>query len=211
MGWTQKDVAERLHVSVAAVSKWERGLNYPDLSLVEPLAQLLVISPAELLGLENEPVDGVIRQMTALSATEEKRLMRKRRIQILSALGAIGCLALCSCFFLFLTAQETKLSLRSSLGYDLLAIGLGLAAWGVGIASIFCRKERQMACSLFSFASCAVSLWIPLWMTSYALRVEDWISIQDTIGGYCFGGSVLVAGTVLFCLVAVLLRRRYRT
>lgn len=26
-GWTQKEVAERLHVSIAAVSKWERGLN----------------------------------------------------------------------------------------------------------------------------------------------------------------------------------------
>ncbi len=38
-GWTQKKIAEQLHVSVSAVSKWERGLNYPDLSLMEPLAQ----------------------------------------------------------------------------------------------------------------------------------------------------------------------------
>lgn len=28
-GWTQKDLADRICVSDKAVSKWERGLNYP--------------------------------------------------------------------------------------------------------------------------------------------------------------------------------------
>ena len=31
---TQKELAERLHVTSAAVSKWERGLNFPDLLLL---------------------------------------------------------------------------------------------------------------------------------------------------------------------------------
>lgn len=26
--WTRKDIAEKLHVSVAAVSKWERGVSH---------------------------------------------------------------------------------------------------------------------------------------------------------------------------------------
>ena len=42
-GWTQKDIAEKLNVSIAAVSKWERGLNYPDLSIMEPLARILIL------------------------------------------------------------------------------------------------------------------------------------------------------------------------
>ena len=32
---TQKDLAERLHITDRAVSKWERGLCAPDISLLE--------------------------------------------------------------------------------------------------------------------------------------------------------------------------------
>ena len=37
-GMTQRELAQRLHVTDRAVSKWERGLCAPDLSLLEPLA-----------------------------------------------------------------------------------------------------------------------------------------------------------------------------
>ena len=70
--WTRKDIAEKLHVSVAAVSKWERGLNFPDLSLMEPLSEILEISVSELLGLENESADQVIKDITAISEEEKK-------------------------------------------------------------------------------------------------------------------------------------------
>lgn len=53
---TQKDLAQALHVSVQAVSKWERGLNFPDIALLEPLAELLDLSVSELLsGERNTP------------------------------------------------------------------------------------------------------------------------------------------------------------
>ena len=34
---TQRNLAERLHITDKAVSKWERGLSYPDVTLLEPL------------------------------------------------------------------------------------------------------------------------------------------------------------------------------
>ena len=37
-GLTQLQLAESLHVTDKAVSKWERGLSYPDVTLLEPLA-----------------------------------------------------------------------------------------------------------------------------------------------------------------------------
>ena len=48
-GWTQKDLAERLYISDKAVSKWERGLSAPDVSMLMPLAELLGVSVTELL------------------------------------------------------------------------------------------------------------------------------------------------------------------
>ena len=52
LGLTQRELAEKLHVTDKAVSKWERGVNFPDLGLLEALAETLGTTPANLLGLE---------------------------------------------------------------------------------------------------------------------------------------------------------------
>lgn len=48
-GLTQAQLAARLQVSDKAVSKWETAKGYPDITLIEPLAQALDISVMELL------------------------------------------------------------------------------------------------------------------------------------------------------------------
>lgn len=48
-GLTQSMLAERLNVSDKAVSKWETGKGYPDITLLEPLARALDVSVVELL------------------------------------------------------------------------------------------------------------------------------------------------------------------
>jgi len=52
-GLTQEELAERIHVSAKAVSKWETGKGFPDISLLEPLAGALDISVIELLSGED--------------------------------------------------------------------------------------------------------------------------------------------------------------
>lgn len=46
---TQEELAEKLFVSSKAVSKWETGKGFPDISLLEPLADALHVSVIELL------------------------------------------------------------------------------------------------------------------------------------------------------------------
>lgn len=46
---TQAQLAEKLHVSDKAISKWETGRGYPDISLIEPLSAALGVSVLELL------------------------------------------------------------------------------------------------------------------------------------------------------------------
>jgi len=48
-GMTQKQLGERISVSDKTVSKWETQKGLPDISLIEPLAQALSVSVAELL------------------------------------------------------------------------------------------------------------------------------------------------------------------
>ena len=50
---TQQELADKLHVSGKAVSKWETGRGYPDISLIEPLAAALGVSVIELFSGED--------------------------------------------------------------------------------------------------------------------------------------------------------------
>lgn len=47
--YTQRRLADEIGVTDKAVSKWETGKGLPDIALVEPLAQTLGVSVAELL------------------------------------------------------------------------------------------------------------------------------------------------------------------
>ena len=50
MGWTQKELAERMDVTVMAVSYWETGRNIPTPDKLRKLAKIFDCSMEELLG-----------------------------------------------------------------------------------------------------------------------------------------------------------------
>lgn len=49
MNMTQNELAEKLHITDKAVSKSERGLSFPDISILIPLSEILNISLYDLL------------------------------------------------------------------------------------------------------------------------------------------------------------------
>ena len=55
-GLTQKQLADLLNVSDKAVSKWERGAGFPDVSMLIPLSDHLGLSLRELMSGEKSPV-----------------------------------------------------------------------------------------------------------------------------------------------------------
>ena len=48
-GWTQAELAEKLHVTDKAISKWERGVGFPDIKMIEPLADVFGVSMLEIM------------------------------------------------------------------------------------------------------------------------------------------------------------------
>lgn len=48
-GMTQTELAEKLGVSAKTISKWETGKGYPDITLLEPIADVFSVSVTELL------------------------------------------------------------------------------------------------------------------------------------------------------------------
>ena len=55
-GLSQKELAEQLNITDKAISKWERGLSFPDISMLIPLSEILDITLYDLLtgGIEDE-------------------------------------------------------------------------------------------------------------------------------------------------------------
>ncbi|MDE6873606.1 MAG: helix-turn-helix transcriptional regulator [Lachnospiraceae bacterium] len=81
---TQQDLANELRVSSAAVSKWERGIGFPDVSLIEPLATSLGITIAELfkgekiensIDSEYESLLSDVVQVSANEISKKKKIM----------------------------------------------------------------------------------------------------------------------------------------
>ncbi len=48
-GMTQQELGNKLHLTNKAISKWERGLNFPDISMLQDIAEILEVSVLELL------------------------------------------------------------------------------------------------------------------------------------------------------------------
>lgn len=85
-GYTQKDLAQQLHLSDKAVSKWETGVSIPDTALLVPLAEILGVTVTELLlcrrqetdeKLDSGTVEAVVK--TAIQYPQEKPERAYRR------------------------------------------------------------------------------------------------------------------------------------
>ncbi|MBE5887203.1 MAG: helix-turn-helix domain-containing protein [Lachnospiraceae bacterium] len=79
-GFTQKDLAEKLGVTDKSVSKWETGVNFPDVAILETLAEELGITVLELLDLETSSADEIVKEMTEFSEVQRKMALERERI-----------------------------------------------------------------------------------------------------------------------------------
>ncbi|MBR5040753.1 MAG: helix-turn-helix transcriptional regulator [Clostridiales bacterium] len=91
-GLTQKQLAEALNVTDKAVSKWERGLSFPDISMLEPISQILDISIMELLAgerkgedepLTREEAQKIVKESVELSDEELRHKRERSRLLII--------------------------------------------------------------------------------------------------------------------------------
>lgn len=54
-GLTQKELANQMNISDKTISKWERGMGYPDISFLEVLSQIFQVDIERILSGELEP------------------------------------------------------------------------------------------------------------------------------------------------------------
>lgn len=110
---TQRELAEKLHVTDKAVSKWERGAGCPDISLLEPLAEALELSVDQLLTYQTAPTEpeAAAEPVTSqavqavLDLTLEERRVRRMRCWIVALAVPLALIVLTVLYILLWDAQ----------------------------------------------------------------------------------------------------------
>lgn len=84
---TQKELGEKLNVTDKAVSKWERGLSFPDITIINSLAETFGITSSEILNAElgkKEEIDiekAIQEAVENIMKEKEKRQEKRKKIQ----------------------------------------------------------------------------------------------------------------------------------
>lgn len=107
---TQTDLAVKLNVTDKAVSRWERGIGFPDINTLEPLASALEISVLELMKSERiimneivkEEASDIISDALSVAKLQRKRERKNALSILLVTLGIV-------IFTLFLDSNHWKI------------------------------------------------------------------------------------------------------
>lgn len=149
---TQKELAERLGVSDKTVSRWENGNYMPDLSLLQPLSELLGISLNELLSGEHIERENIAEKAEAslvstLEYSDRKIKKSKLRICLLVAgvvLGLAVVWALLNMvFFAEVPYQSGDVSQWEKLFPNHSAFEMGLSRTGQPVFTDTAKAMRQ--------------------------------------------------------------------
>lgn len=169
-GLTQKELAELLFVTESAVSKWERGVSYPGISLVSDICGVLEITEHELVTASED-----VRQREIERQALKFRHMVKAYAWVFYILYGAGLLA---CLI-------TNLAVDHRLSWFFIVLTAVLTAFSLTSLPLILKKNR----ALWTLAAFYVSLNLLLF-TCCVYTGGDWFGITFV--------SILFAAVVIF-------------
>lgn len=79
---TQQNVADKLHITSKAVSKWERGISFPGVDILESLATILDITVMDILAGEVIKTKDIAEKSSEISVQVLKKEKNTRKMLI---------------------------------------------------------------------------------------------------------------------------------
>ena len=122
-GITQEEFAENLNVSGRTVSRWETGVNMPDISLLVDIAEFFNVSIPEIINGErksenmNEEIKETVLKLSDYTETINQKI--KGKLFVLTVIAIIGTIA-------FVIIEFTGLDTPGSVYERVASAGLGL-------------------------------------------------------------------------------------
>ena len=200
LGLTQLLLAEKLHVTDKAVSRWERGVGLPDIQQLEALAEALDVSIVELMQARR-------REKEQIPAEEAEQLLidtihlSKTQDRIIRAVGGavLGGFVLVSLLMLLLLAFDGK-----TLLFPVTTLLAGLAAWGVPIwRAVFAPKKKAVPFLLLSVGFAFLALLLQFFEIAHHVHIGDLSAIEDTIDALAAVCATFVSITMLLNILSM--------
>lgn len=181
MGMTQKEFAQKLYVTESAVSKWERGLSYPDITMLRSICETLGVTEHELLtGSEDSE-----RRAAERLARKYLRMTKSWRTVQYLVYGAIiiGC-------FLGNTLAEGQLD------WFFIALTSCMTAASVTLAPLlFALHPKTERLSVPLSAACFTLSLLLLLLSGCAYSGGDWYAVAAA--GVLQGAAALVLPIIM--------------
>lgn len=135
-GYTQKDLSKKLLISDKAVSKWERGLSLPDITLLIPLSELLDVTVTELLEcqrlerpeMDPDQVENLVKKALVLHEGDPEK-KKQERVQRAERFFACAGAAVLELIFLWGIYGPMELAKGSIFLYEGLGLVFGAYFW----------------------------------------------------------------------------------
>lgn len=166
---TQKELAEKLNITDKAVSKWERGIGYPDITIVSKLANILDVTVNELLNGERTVEERTTCDIVESTLDYADKVSEQRNFKTLNiAIGFISLIFLISIFICILCDLVTS----KTISWSIIPSCSIVLAWFI-IIPIIRFKKNKWAISLL----CLSILIIPfLWIIEKNTSSDGWLN-----------------------------------
>lgn len=147
---TQKELASKLNISDKAVSKWERGISLPDISILPKLSEILDIEISELLNGEakapqQSDADNLI--LDTIKYADISGEFKANKIRLIAAflLSAAFIIGITVCLI-------CDIAISGKLTWSLISVSSIVYCWLITVPVIYCKRSG----TLFSIASVTV-------------------------------------------------------
>ena len=198
LGLTQAQLAEKIHVTDKAVSRWERGVGLPDITSLEPLASALKVGLVQLLQTQCD-ISECIKTNDAeklLVTTIQLSKGTKRLTKIFG--GSILIVFLMVALFLTI-AMVTD---WPAMVYPVCSIVAGLIAFAVPIWKLsFSVKLSPATVSVISLGFALISVAVQVFSIANEVRTSDWWALIDTMDALAVVAVLFAAMTIVLNMV----------
>ena len=131
LGMTQQQLAEQLHITNKAISRWETGNAYPDIALLDDLAAALSVSVEELCRGERIALPSADTNTLLSDVITEVRQQKKDRAAKWLRILCLSIFSVILLAFLFFTGAFLFIQNEANLDEALFTLALGAFAIGL--------------------------------------------------------------------------------
>ena len=145
-GMTQATLASELHVTDKAISRWERGVGFPDIGNIEPLADTLGVSIVELMRAERTKKQTMTTDKTEDACAKVLNITKSQQERetkdVVALIASLAVLTLLAEMIASLKWDGTKLSITMNIPVTYPLIPVALIVYAIW------RKIKGQTCEL---------------------------------------------------------------